>query len=95
MQLKFRLQEWRKWYTTDRIFKLTGWTDCHTYDATRIVYDQEMWYNISPKDGKISHPFVNSVLGDYMDHLKGPRKQLKKSKQSDLKISKHNNYWKK
>ena len=40
------------------------------------------------------HPLINSVWGAYLDHLKGGRKQLGKSKPSDLRITRTEEYWK-
>ena len=45
------------------------------------------------------HPFINSPLGDYMDHLKGNRKLDGKSKLEDIKEGRRGekqkyDYWK-
>ena len=39
------------------------------------------------------HVFINSVLGDYIDHMKGKRKIKGKSSQSDLRIKRKEDYW--
>jgi hypothetical protein len=65
-------------YTTDEVFKLREWHDCEVFDTVRATLSalrKIRTRNLSP-DGT-SHPFVNSELGQYMDHLKGPvRKEL-------------------
>jgi hypothetical protein len=58
---------------------------------------------ISPNDGvdigkgagvKGHHVFINSVLGAYVDHMKGKRKVKGKSSASDLMIKRDEDYWK-
>ena len=39
------------------------------------------------------HPLINSAWGAYLDHLKGDRKTLGKSKAKDLKIQRTESYW--
>ncbi|SDQ20459.1 hypothetical protein [Pseudovibrio sp. Tun.PSC04-5.I4] len=39
------------------------------------------------------HIFINSSLGKYMDHLKGPRKDAGKSSPKDLHISRKEPWW--
>jgi len=40
-----------------------------------------------------THVFINSVLGSYVDHLKGDRKQAGKSRRSDLKWNRREAWW--
>jgi len=82
---------WEEYYTSDRIFKLPAWTDCHTYDATRRQFDSALWHNLSPNFNH-PHPFINGVLGEVMDHMKGPRKITGRSHPRDLVI-KRDGYW--
>ena len=37
--------------------------------------------------------FINSVLGAYIDHMKGKRKVKGKSSKSDLRGDRHESYW--
>jgi len=39
------------------------------------------------------HVFINSELGAFMDHLKGPRKALGKSKPGDLLKPRNEAWW--
>ncbi|WP_417708328.1 hypothetical protein [Roseibium aggregatum] len=39
------------------------------------------------------HIFINSELGQYLDHLKGDRKEAGKSYQKDLKKNRSENWW--
>ena len=45
------------------------------------------------RGARTGHPFINGPLGAYMDHMKGPRKQLGKSRRKDLKINRNEPYW--
>ena len=71
-------------YLGGDLFKLNSWTDSHVFDEVRTNLEKEenlLNVNISNfgiKDvGNESHVFVASILGDYMDHKKGVRKQKK------------------
>jgi len=39
------------------------------------------------------HPLINSMWGAYLDHLKGGRKALGKSKRTDLLVPRTEPYW--
>jgi hypothetical protein len=39
------------------------------------------------------HPLINSQWGAYLDHLKGDRKSLGRSKPNDLKVNRQEKYW--
>lgn len=71
------------------IFTLSAWHDCEAYDALRKAFEKENLLtgnNISAHCADTMHPFVNTVLGQYMDHLKGPtRKEAGHSFESDYK----------
>ena len=75
------------------IFMLDEWHDSFVFDAVRN--------NISPKQIDWSshlitgegHPLINSDWGAYLDHLKGARKKLGRSKTDDLKIKRTESYW--
>ena len=84
---------WKNYYIKDTIFKLETWTDCHTYDAAKKGFDDKHWHNLSPAV-KNNHPFINGPLGDFMDHMKGPRKRKGTSHRKDLIVQRDNNYWK-
>jgi hypothetical protein len=68
------LKEFSCLYSSDSVFLLDEWHDSYVFDWLRkrlrvpsfpIPYDRR----------HITHPFVYSKLGEYMDHLKGMRKQ--------------------
>ena len=46
-------------------------------------------------DRKARHPFINSELGQYMDHMKGyERKAQMSSRKRDLTTKQTHSYWK-
>ena len=68
-------------YTGGKLFELTEWHDSFVFDVVRKSLELEKnCKNINISDfgikdvGNESHVFVASVLGEYMDHKKGPRK---------------------
>lgn len=69
-------------YRSGELFALDEFHDSFAWDWVRKKYEQDgfMFLNISDPTRRNSHPFVNSLLGRYFDHLKGPaRKSLGKS----------------
>ena len=76
-------------------FTLPGWHDCYGFDAVRNILNQP-WEFRNLAEGLphgTMHPFVNSALGRYMDHRKGPRKESR-STDADLVIARDEDYWK-
>jgi hypothetical protein len=86
------VQKWIDMYTQEKVFNLNGYTDCHTYDHVRKQFDQSAWHNLSPAFDH-PHPFINGVLGEVMDHMKGPRKGKGSSHKKDLVVER-DGYWK-
>ena len=89
------ISEWIKLYTNDTIFKELEWHDSYLFwqILKRVAPDQGV--DIGKGAGaKGHHIFINSVLGDYIDHMKGKRKIKGKSSKSDLRISRKEDYWK-
>ena len=81
------------------IFKMEEWHDSYVFEEVRkeiqAKYSRSPFYNISGDliNGE-GHPFINSDLGKYFDHLKGDRKELGKSaKPRDLIIKRDESYW--
>ncbi len=70
-----------------------------SYIFWKIVQDMEReglatFYLIGDST-TVGHVFINSELGAYLDHLKGPRKTLGQSQARDLKIKRKESWWKK
>lgn len=77
------------------IFTLDEWHDSFVFDAVRrnLALVELNWSKgIIRGEG---HPLINSEWGAYLDHLKGDRKTLGRSKLSDLKIIRTESYWSK
>lgn len=81
------------------IFRMEEWHDSFVFEEVRKkIADKNptgIIHNISGGiiDGE-GHPVINSDLGQYMDHLKGDRKEIGKSnKPNDLRIKRHEPYW--
>lgn len=75
------------------IFKLDEWHDSFVFDAVRkTVKLNELDWSSHLITGE-GHPLINSEWGAYLDHLKGGRKNLGRSKPEDLKIKRTEAYW--
>jgi len=86
---------WTDMYNNDTIFKELEWHDSYLF--------WQCLKRIAPNEGvdigkgagvKGHHVFINSVLGGYIDHMKGKRKVLGKSSKSDLRGNREEDYWK-
>jgi len=76
-------------YTTGEIFTHEQWHDSWIWDQTRLEFEREQveFKNISGAAADTEHPFINSDLGIYFDHQKGPlRKQSGTSFAEDYKL---------
>jgi len=85
------------------IFKLEEWHDSyvfgHVLDKFKQMYpdihDYTKDINLPiARTGGGGHPLINTILGKWLDHMKGDRKKLGKSKKSDLVQSRNESYWK-
>lgn len=88
------MKYWTDLYVKDTIFKELEWHDSYVF--------WQCVKRIAPNDGvdigkgagaKGHHVFINSVLGGYVDHMKGKRKVLGKSSKSDLRGERNEAYW--
>ena len=62
-------------YLNGEMFLLAEWHDCKMWDIMREYFGNTQgtaYHNISGSASSTDHPFVNSIIGKYMDHLKGP-----------------------
>ena len=97
-QHKKFMTAWQHLYNNDELFELEEYHDSylfwHLLKKHNLV-DQS--FNISeghPHRPGV-HVFINSPLGQYMDHLKGSRKKQGISKKSDIYVHHNSDYWKK
>lgn len=79
-------------YTEDLLFELEHWTDSHALEAA-VRRMNAPWFSLSGSFHNIGHPFVNSILGSVMDHLKGNRKVVGRSSRRDLRYRRDEAYW--
>jgi hypothetical protein len=99
------LKEFQRFYdqAEQGIFQLAEWHDSFVFDAVRVKFPQMRqldWaahlHDIRPRLGSSQgegHPLINSEWGAWLDHLKGGRKKLGRSKPEDLKVSRTEAYW--
>jgi hypothetical protein len=76
-----------KIYTEGELWTYPLQVDCYTMYAGRQKFKDELQLDLVEHHGGLGkkHPFVNSPLGEFLDHLKGDRKELGHSRQSDFK----------
>lgn len=89
------LKEFQRVYddAENGIFTMKEWHDSFVFDVVRksMTLKQHDWSShLISGEG---HPLINSEWGAYLDHLKGDRKLLGRSKLSDLKIKRTEAYW--
>lgn len=64
-------QQYLTCYLKGVIFTMLGWHDCFAFDYARIGLQGR---NLSPNGKEFDHVIATSELGQYLDHLKGARK---------------------
>ena len=75
------------------IFKLDEWHDSFVFDAVRQgsnLIELDWSGHLITGEG---HPLINCEWGAWLDHLKGARKDLGRSKHVDLKVARTEAYW--
>lgn len=93
-QINQFMDTWTDLYKNDTIFKELEWHDSYLFwqILKRVAPDQGV--DIGKGAGaKGHHVFINSVLGGYIDHMKGKRKVKGKSSKSDLRGGRQETYW--
>jgi len=93
------VNDWENLYVTDKVFKLLEWHDSYVFWHLSKIYRKEKNIQVNDigywKGVKGHHVFVNSELGEYMDHMKGKRKKIGTSSRNDLRKEPTVDYWKK
>jgi hypothetical protein len=91
------IAELKDMYNQDKIFDLPEWHDSYVWDVVRRRYHkQNVFHNLNTtlsKPNLAGHPFINSDLGKFMDHLKGARKTAGRSHATDLVVDRSEAYW--
>jgi hypothetical protein len=86
------------------IFQLAEWHDSFVFDSVRVRIPGLIQHNWSEalidlratKTTSVGegHPLINTEWGEYLDHLKGSRKDTGRSERADLKMPRRSSYWK-
>ena len=93
------VEDFANMYKKDTMFDYPEWHDSYLFDVQRKIYRDNKgahFHNLNPDPdlkGFAGHPFINSDLGKYMDHMKGDRKELGHSEPHDIKLHEDNPYW--
>ena len=84
-------------YKNDSLFQLKEWHDSFLFDHVRVLFEKRGLknLNLTPKF-QTGHPFINCVLGEYMDHMKGARKKQGRSRKGERHVRSTNepDWWK-
>lgn len=78
-------------YSSGEVFGLQEWHDSWVFDYLRKQLGIQT-YAIPNKSRH--HPFINSELGRYMDHMKGERKRYGRSQAVEQRAHRDIPYWK-
>ena len=101
---KLFLEEFERMYqdADNGIFTLEEWHDSFVFghilnkykarDSNVLDYSAEMYLK-EAKTGGGGHPLINGVLGKWLDHMKGVRKNEGKSRQKDIMVNRTESYW--
>ena len=84
----FLLDEWHDSFVFGTILNKFKFKYPNVYDYSAEMYLKEA------KTGGGGHPLINTELGKWIDHMKGDRKKLGKSKKSDIMVVRSESYWK-
>jgi len=95
------LNGWTDFYRNGTFKKEKEWHDSWLFDIARKNVPKRatdpLHYSLTshlPRRKGAGHPFVNSFIGEYMDHLKGnARKVTGKPRPNDLMINHSAKYW--
>ena len=86
----------KAFYTTDKVLKQREYHDSWLFDLVRKGFERKGYRTHDIGEGvglEAGHVFVNSQLGNYMDHMKGNRKSEGSSRPSDLIAQREEAYW--
>ena len=72
------LERMKNLYITGEAFRFEQWHDSWLWDEVRGEFEAKgfIFKNISGKFENTEHPFINSGLGKFFDHLKGPQRKI-------------------
>ena len=83
----FTMEEWHDSYVFGEILNKMKRTAPNVLDYSSEMYLREA------KTGGGGHPLINTKLGQWIDHMKGDRKNKGKSKKTDIMVNRSESYW--
>ena len=83
----FLLDEWHDSYVFGSILNNMKLQFPNAHDYSAEMYLKEA------KSGGGGHPLINGVLGKWIDHMKGGRKEAGKSQRKDIMVNRTEDYW--
>jgi hypothetical protein len=83
----FLLEEWHDSFVFGNILNRMKQDFPSAYDYSANMYLREA------KTGGGGHPLINTVLGKWIDHMKGDRKNTGKSLPKDIMVNRTEDYW--
>lgn len=87
------INEFADLYLSDRVFaEVPEWHDSYVFDWLRKRQNVPA-HQIPYAAGQRRHPFVNSELGRYIDHMKGPRKDAGRTPSAEVVANRDVPYW--
>jgi hypothetical protein len=104
LDCKSFLKEFESYYNDaeTKMFTLDEWHDSYIFGVVLEKYKKfapnvlDYTANLelrTAKTGGGAHPLINSKLGKWIDHMKGDRKNIGKSKTTDIVVNHNNPYW--
>ena len=95
---KIFMQDWQTLYNTDTLFEEIEYHDSYLFWQLVKKHSANGMHTTNLSKGHPHRPgvhvFINSPLGEYMDHLKGKRKKDGRSKPTDIYNTRSAEYWK-
>lgn len=86
-------------YTTRSLLQHHEWHDSYLIQQVMERAQRDGLLGIGSLSGakgaRTSHPLVNGPLGERLDHLKGPRKDMARTPDRDLRVPRGEAYWRK
>ena len=90
------MARFQQYYDEDLVFGEAEWQDDYIFDVVRREFEAGGLIesrNLTPGNLESDHAFINSELGNYLDHLKGRRKDRGRSSAKELEVHKDHPYW--
>ena len=92
------MHDWQDYYNKDSLFKEIEYHDSYLFWQLVKKHQSTGMLTTNISEGHPHRPgvhvFINSPLGEYMDHLKGKRKKTGSSKPTDIYYKRNADYWK-